>query len=325
MNTRRALIRRMAAALAFLSAAPAWPQDSYPGKPITIICPFPAGGVVDVISRIVAEKMGASMKTTVVVENRTGAGGTIGAGAVARAAPDGYTLLMGGSATHVFAPSLYKNLTYHPMKSFAPIGQISASPLVIVVGSKTQASTVPELVDLLKKSGDKANYASNGPGTFPQISAELFKQANGLQTTHVPYNGGPAAVTALLQGDATMSINHIAVIQGMVKAGKLKAIATTGNERAEAFPNLPTLGEQGMKLEANTWFGLFAPAGTPKPVIDRLSAELAAALTDEAVRARLAQSGEEGRILPPERFGPYVESEMGKWGKVIRDTKIAID
>ena len=325
MNTRRALFRRMAVALAFLFAAPAWSQDSYPGKPVTIICPFLAGGVVYVISRIVAEKMGASMKATFVVENRTGAGGTIGAGAVARAAPDGYTLLMGGSATHVFAPSLYKNLTYHPMKSFTPIGQISASPLVIVVGSKTQASTLPELVDLLRKSGDKANYASNGPGTFPQISAELFKQANRLQTTHVPYNGGPAAVTALLQGDATMSINHIAVIQGMVKSGKLKAIATTGNERAEAFPNLPTLGELGLKLEANTWFGLFAPAGTPKPVIDRLSAELAAALKDEAVRARLAQSGEEVRFLPPERFGPYVESEIGKWGTVIRDAKIAID
>ena len=325
MNARRHLVGFAALAAGLLLGTTAWPQDSYPNKTITIVCPFPAGGVVDVISRIIAEKMGASMKATFVVENRTGAGGTIGAGAVARAAPDGYTLLMGGSATHVFAPSLYKSLTYHPLKNFAAIGQISASPLVIVVGSKTPAATVPELVDLLRKSGDKANYASNGAGTFPHLSAELFKQSNGLQTTHIPYNGGPAAVTALLQGDATMSINHIAVIQGMVKSGKLKAIATTGNERAQAFPNLPTLAEHGMKLEANTWFGLFAPAGTPKPIIDRLSAELAAAVKDESVRARLAQAGEEARYLPPESFAPYVEGELNKWAKVIRDAKISLD
>lgn len=316
---------RCAAALALLAASPAWPQDGYPSKPVTIVCPFPVGGVVDIIARIVAEKMGANMKATVVVENKPGAGGTIGAALVARAAPDGYTLLMGGSATHVFAPSLYKNLAYDPMRSFAVIGQVSASPLVLVIGSRTPASTVPELVDILRKSGDKANYASNGSGTFPHLAGELFKQANGLQATHIPYSGGPAAVTALIQGDVTMSINHIAVVRGMVQSGKVKAIATTGRERAAAFPDLPTLVESGMSIEANTWFGLFAPAGTPKAITDRLGTELAKALKDEAVRARLAQSGEESRFTAPEAFDPYVAGELAKWSKVIRDAKIAVD
>jgi tripartite-type tricarboxylate transporter receptor subunit TctC len=313
-------------ALATLFAGPgAWAQEPYPTRPVTIICPFPPGGVVDIIARIVAEKMGAGMKATFVVEDKTGAGGTIGATAAARAAPDGYTLFMGGSATNVFAASLYKSLAYDPAKSFTPIGQISSSPLVVVVGSKTPAATVPELVALLKKEGEKANFASNGPGTFPQIAAELFKQANGLKTTHIPYNGGPAAVTALIQGDVTFSINHIAVVRGMVKSGKLKAIATTGSQRADAFADLPTLKELGMNLEAQTWFGLFAPAGTPKPIIDRLSAELANVLKDEAVRARLAQSGEEARFTPPATFTPYIESEIAKWSKVIREAKISID
>ena len=322
---RRAFTHGLAV-LFLLAASAAWPQSSaYPTKPVTIVCPFPAGGVVDIIARIVAEKMGASMKATFIVEDKPGAAGTIGAGAVARAAPDGYTLLMGGSATHVFAPVLYKELPYDPVKSFAPIGQISASPLVVVIGSKTQASTVPELVEFLRKSGDKANYASNGSGTFPHLAGELFKQANGLKTTHIPYSGGPAAVTALLQGDVIYSINHIAVIQAMVKAGKLKAIATTGSERAAAFPNLPTLDESGIKIEAKTWFGLFAPAGTPKPIIERLGTELAAALKDEAVRARLAQSGEEARFSPPDKLAPYIQSEVAKWSKVIKDAKIVVD
>ena len=324
MNMRQCIFGTVVAA-AMLFAAHARAQEPYPSRPVTIICPFPAGGVVDIISRIVAEKLGASMKATFVVENKTGAGGTIGATAASRAAPDGYTLFMGGSATNVFAGSLYKNLAYDPVKSFTPIGQISSSPLVVVIGSKTPAATVPELVALLRKEGDKANFASNGPGTFPQLSAELFKQANGLAMTHIPYNGGPAAVTALIQGDVTMSINHIAVVQGMVKSGKLKAIATTGPERAAAFPELPTLKELGMNIEATTWFGLFAPAGTPKPIVDRLGAELANVLKDEAVRARLAQSGEEARFTPPATFAPYVEGEVGKWSKVIRDAKISIN
>lgn len=321
---RRSVLHTVALATLFAGLG-AWAQEPYPTRPVTIICPFPAGGVVDIIARIVAEKMGAGMKATFVVEDKTGSGGTIGATAAARAAPDGYTLFMGGSATNVFAASLYKSLAYDPAKSFTPIGQISSSPLVVVVGSKTPAATVPELVALLKKEGEKANFASNGPGTFLQIAAELFKQANGLKATHIPYNGGPAAVTALIQGDVTFSINHIAVVRGMVKSGKLKAIATTGSQRADAFADLPTLKELGMNLEAQTWFGLFAPAGTPKPIIDRLSAELANVLKDEAIRARLAQSGEEARFTPPATFTPYIESEIAKWSRVIREAKIAID
>lgn len=320
-------MRDAAFACALFAAVPAWAQDAaYPARPVTVIVPFPAGGVVDIVARIATEKMGQAMNATFVIENRPGAGGTIGASAVARAKPDGYTLLVGGSATHIFAPLLYRNLPYEPMKSFVPIGQISSSPLVVVVGSKTPAASVPELVSMLKTSGDKANYGSNGNGTFPHLAAELFKQAARLETTHVPYSGGPAAVTALVRGDVVMSINHIAVVQGMVKSGQLRAIATTGRERSAAFPDLPTLTEAGMKdLEANAWFGLFAPAGTPKQIVERLGAELAAALMNEGVRARFVMQGEESRFSPPQLFGPYLEGELAKWSNVIKDARISLD
>ena len=326
-SIRRHLVRYGVIACLMGAATATFAQEpGYPTKPITLVVPFPAGGVVDIIGRLVAESMAASLKSTVVVDNKPGAGGTVGAAAVARAKPDGYTVLLGGSATHVFGPSLYTNLTYDPIKGFAPIGQISSGPLVVVVGSKTHAQTVSELVTALKGSGDTANYGSNGNGTFPHLAGELFKQANQLRTVHVPYGGGPAVVTALISGDLVMSINHIPVVQGMVKSGKLKAIATTGTVRSSAFPDLPTLSEAGMKgFEANAWFGLFAPAGTPAPIVERLSAALAAALKDESVRTRLLAQGDEPSFKDPRAFGGYVDSELVRWTKVIKAAKVTID
>lgn len=307
-------------------AAPGWAQDNYPSRPVSIVVPFPAGGVVDVVARLVGQKMSASLGAPVVIENKPGAGGTIGATYVAKAKPDGYTILLGGSATQVFGPALYRNLQYNATKDFVPVGQISSGPLVLVTGSKMPATDVPQLTEYLKAQGVRAFYASNGNGTFPQLAAELFKQANSLPSAHIPYSGGPAALTALISGDVAFSINHIPVVQGMVKSGRVRALATTGKKRSVAFPNLPTLDEAGMRgFEANAWWGLFAPAGTPVGVVQKINHALEAALGDPAVRAGLEAQGDEVAYSSPTDFGSFVHAETAKWTKVVKIADLRLD
>jgi len=321
-NRRQTLISLVATA----AAARGWAQEPYPSRPITIIVPFPAGGAVDVVARLVGQRMAAVLGAPVVIENKAGAGGTLGAGVVARAQPDGYTLLLGGSATQVFGPALYKNLKYDARRDFAPIGQISSGPLVLVEASTISTKSVPELVVYLKAKGARAFYASNGNGTFPHLAAELFKQANHLQTAHVPYSGGPPALTALITGEVAFSINHIPVVQGMVKSGKLRALATTGKRRSAVFPDLPTLDESGMKgFEASAWWGLFAPAGTPSDIIKKLNDAMAVALKDENVRAGLVAQGDEVMFSTPKDFAAYVSAETAKWDKVIKLADLKIE
>jgi tripartite-type tricarboxylate transporter receptor subunit TctC len=307
-------------------SAPSWAQEKFPSRPVSIVVPFPAGGVVDVVARMVGQKMSAALGAPVIVENKPGAGGTIGATYVARAKPDGYTILLGGSATQVFGPALYKNLQYDAKKDFVPVGQISSGPLVLVTGSKVPATDVAQLAKYLKDQGVRAFYGSNGNGTFPQLAAELFKQANHLSSAHIPYNGGPAALTALITGDIAFSINHIPVVQGMVKAGKVRALATTGKKRSVAFPNLPTLDEAGMKgFEANAWWGLFAPAGTPADVVQKLNDALAVALKDPAVRIGLEAQGDEVAYSTQKDFGAYVNAESVKWTRVVKLADLRLD
>ena len=323
-TSRRMILGALAAAAA--CSAPSWAQEKYPSRPVSLVVPFPAGGVVDVVARMVGQKMSATLGAPVVIENKPGAGGTIGATYVARAKPDGYAILLGGSATQVFGPALYKNLQYDAKKDFIPVGQISSGPLVLVTGSKVPATDVPQLTKYLKDQGVRAFYGSNGNGTFPQLAAELFKQANHLPSAHIPYLGGPAALTALITGDIAFSINHIPVVQGMVKAGKVRALATTGKKRSVAFPNLPTLDEAGMKgFEANAWWGLFAPVGTPTDVVQKLNDALAVALKDPAVRAGLEAQGDEVAYSTPKDFGAYVSAESVKWTKVVKLADLRLD
>jgi tripartite-type tricarboxylate transporter receptor subunit TctC len=320
---RRQLCLALAAAAC---TAPALAQDKYPSRPVSIVVPFPAGGVVDVVARMVGQKMAVALDAPIVIENKPGAGGTIGATYVAKAKPDGYTILLGGSATQVFGPALYKNLQYDARKDFLPVGQISSGPLVLVTGSKVPATDVAQLTKYLKEQGVRAFYGSNGNGTFPQLAAELFKQANHLPSAHIPYGGGPAALTALITGDIAFSINHIPVVQGMVKAGKVRALATTGKKRSVAFPDLPTLDEAGMKgFEANAWWGLFAPAGTPPEVVQKLNDALAVALKDPAVRKGLEAQGDEVAYSSSQDFGTYVNAETAKWSKVVKLADLRLD
>ncbi len=319
---RNVLLALAAAACAVPTAA----QEKFPGRPVSIVVPFPAGGVVDFVARTVGQKMAGALGVPVVVENKAGAGGTIGAAFVSKAKPDGYTLLLGGATTQVFSPALYKKLQYDAKKDFAPVGQISSGPLVLVTGSKVPATDVPQLMQYLKENGARAFYGSNGNGTFPHLAAELFKQANQLPSAHILYSGGPATLTALIAGDIAYSINHIPVVQGMVKSGKLRALATTGRKRSVAFPNLPTLDEAGMKdFEANAWWGLFAPAGTSSEIVQALNEALAVALKDPAVSAALEAQGDEVSYSTPKNFAAFVNAESTTWTKVVKTADLQLD
>lgn len=321
--TRRDAVLALAASA---GALPARAQEKYPARAVTLIVPFPPGGVVDQVARTVGQKMAGPLGVPVVVENKAGAGGTIGAAFVAKARPDGYTLLLGGAATQVFSPALYQKLQYDAKKDFAPIGQISSGPLVLVAGSKVPATDVAQLTKYLKDQGVRAFYGSNGNGTFPHLAAELFKQANQLPSAHIPYSGGPAALTALIAGDVAYSINHIPVVQGMVRSGRLRALATTGRQRSVAFPDLPTLDELGMRgFEANAWWGLFAPAATPAEVVQLLSQALATALKDPAVRTTLEAQGDEVSYSGPKEFAAFVAGQSATWTRVVKAADLRLD
>lgn len=305
-------------------AAPAKAADEYPSRPVSIVVPYPAGGVVDIVGRLVADKLSASLGKRVIVENKPGAGGTIGAAAVARAAPDGYTLLLAGAATHVFAPLLYKTVPYDPIKQFAPISQLTAGPLVLAVNSTLPVQNMAEFLTYVRANGDRVNYASNGKGTFPHLAVELMKQAAGINPTHIPYNGGPPAIIALAAGDADFSINHIPNVLAQVKAGKIRPIATTGQVRSSSFPDLPTFDEAGFKgFETSAWFGLFAPPGTPQAIVDRLARESAEALKAKDLRDKLATQGDEPVGSTPSAFAGYIRGEIAKWTKVVRAAGIS--
>jgi tripartite-type tricarboxylate transporter receptor subunit TctC len=297
--------------------------DEYPAKPISIVVPYPAGGVVDIVGRLVAEKIGGPLGKRVIVENKPGAGGTIGAAQVARAAPDGYTLLLAGAATHVFAPLLYKSVPYDPIKGFTPISQLTAGPLVLVVNASLPPKNLAEFISYVRANGEKVNYSSNGKGTFPHLAVELLKQAANLNPTHVPYNGGPPAILALVAGDTAFSINHIPNVQAQVKAGKLRALATTGLARSSSFADLPTFDEAGFKgFETSAWFGLFAPPGTSKAIVDRLSREAIDAIKSKDLRDKLALQGDEPVGSAPPVFANYIRGEIAKWTGVVRNAGI---
>lgn len=301
-------------------------QDSYPTRPITIVVPFPAGGAVDVLGRMVAEKMSAQLKQPFIVENRRGASASIGATAVAQAAPDGYTLLLGGPASHVTAPTILRKLPYDPIKSFEPVGQVSNGPLVLTVGAGVQAKSLKALDQELKVKGSRANYASNGNGTMPHLGGEMFKRAGHYEMAHIPYSGGPAVVTALLAGEVDITVNNIPAVMPMLKAGRLRGLATTGLQRSKALPDLPTMAESGFKdFDANAWFGIFAPAGTPPQVIGKLTEALAASLRDPDLKARMLAQGDEATYRAPQDFAAFVKHESQRWRALIEQAHITLD
>ena len=312
-------------ALAFLSLfTGAVFAQSYPAKPIRLIVPFPPGGSNDIVGRMVGTQLGERLGQSVVVDNRGGAGGTIGTDMAAKAAADGYTLLL-ISVAHAFNPAMYRKLPYDPEKSFAAIGLVAAGPVALMVHPSVPAQTVKELIALVKASPGKFNYATAGVGSFQHLASELFKLQAGLDMVHIPYKGGGPAMMDTIAGQAQINMASLIQVIPHAKSGKLRLLATSGTRRSSLFPDVPTVAETVPGYDATNWWGLVAPAGTPQPVIAKLNAELEALLKSDETRKRLESEGADVIRMAPPEFSGFISGEIVKWGKVVKQAGITAE
>lgn len=301
-------------------------EDRYPTKPIRMIVPNPAGGGVDIIARLVVNKLSERLGQSIVVENRPGAGGTIGLGVLAQAPPDGYTLGMGVTATLAIAPSLYRRLPYDPLKDLEPVTLIATLPLILAAHPSLPAKSVRDLVTLAKARPGEIDYSSGGNGTPPHLAAELFKTLAGVKMTHVPYKGGPPAVTAVVSGEVSLMFANALPALPHIKSGRLRALAVTSSSRSDAFPDIATIAESGIPgYHAVQWYGVIAPAGVPRIIVEKLNLEIRQVIKITDVKASLLAEGAELSDTTPEQFRQFIEQEMVKWGKVVRDSSARID
>lgn len=307
------------------SATPATPS-AYPNKPIRLIVPFPPGGATDIIGRTLAQKLVTQLGQTVIVENRPGAGGTVGSGELMKAAPDGYTLLLGTTSTHSIAPYLYKNLGYVAERDFTPISEVATATNVLVVAPNLQVADVRQLVALAKAQPDKLNYASSGNGTIVHLQSELFKQLSNTRITHVPYKGTALAMPDVMSGQVQLIFDSIVSALPHINGGKVRALAVTSAKRSPLLPNVPTVIESGLPgYEVNTYFGLFAPAKTPADIVDRLQREVAKAVQSPEVRDRFATQGSEPVGGTPAALAQTMRTEAEKWKRVIETAEVKLD
>jgi tripartite-type tricarboxylate transporter receptor subunit TctC len=299
-----------------LSAA----AQSYPSKPITVVNGFPPGGGPDILARQLATGLAKRLGQNVVVDNRPGASGTIGAASVARADPDGYTLLFGVASNLVVGPSTL-NVQYDPVKSFAPIVEIARGPYLMLVSTKVPPTSVAQLIEYAKARPGKLNFGSVGPGSPHHFAGELFNREAGVQLVHVPYKGGGPAYAAFLQGEIQVMFDSMPGPQAHLQSGSVRALGVTGAKRLAMMPEVPTLAEQGLPgVDIHFMFGMMAPAGTPKDIIARLNAEITQALTDADVRATLARQAVQPSPGTPEAFGELVASELARWKAIVQKT-----
>ena len=324
LKRRAALVLALAAA-SVLPCAGGAAADGFPERTITLVVPFAAGGSTDVVARVIAQKMGDNLGQQVVVENVAGAGGNLGADRVARAEPDGYTILMGTVATHALNPLILKTKPYDPEKDFAPISLLVVVPNVLVVNPKLPVNTVEELIALLKAEPDKYAYASSGNGTPLHLSGELFKSMAGVQMQHVPYKGAGPALNDLLGNQISIMFDNLPSSSGHIKSGTLKALGVTTATRAPSFPDLPTIGETVPGYETYTWNALFAPAGTPAAVVDTLNAAAKAAMADKGVAGRMAEFSATIVASSPDELKTHVAAEIAKWGPVVKNANVQMD
>lgn len=321
MTSLRSISTVVLSALALSAAA-----DDYPNKAIRFIMPYPIGGSIDIAGRMVAQRLADNLGQAVVVDNRTGAGGIVGTETGARAAPDGYTLLMGGTGTLALSPSLQKNLPYDPNRDFTPVTLLVTIPYVVVVHPSVKAANIRELIALAKSKPNEINYGSGGSGSAPHLAAELFKTMADVRITHVPYKGSTPAITDTMSGQVQLTFTGIPSVMAQMKAGRLRPIGVTSAKRAAALPDVPTIAESGVAgYEVNPWFGVLLPARAPQALVTRINAEILKVLQLPATRERFAAEGFEAAGNTPAQFSAYIKAEQLKWGKVIKDAGIRAD
>ncbi|WP_018000514.1 tripartite tricarboxylate transporter substrate binding protein [Paracoccus sp. N5] len=318
--TRRLLLGA-AMALGLAGAA----RAEFPDRQITLVIPFAAGGSTDVVGRIVADKMGAALGQQVIVQNVGGAGGSLGAAQVAKADPDGYTILMATVATHALNPLILKQKPYDPVADFAPISLLVLVPNVLAVNPELPVNTVQELIDLAKKEPGTLAYASSGNGTPLHLSGELFKSMAGVDITHIPYKGSGPALTDVLGNQVPIIFDNLPSASGHIASGKLRALGVTTAERAPSFPDVPAIAETLPGYETYTWNALFAPAGTPPEVVAALNKAALTAMADPAVAERMKEFSASIVASTPEALAEHVKAEMAKWEPVVRDANVSLD
>lgn len=326
INRRGTLARISLWAFAFAALLPvALHAQDYPSHPVRVIVPFSPGGAVDGPMRLVAQELGKRLRQSVIVENRPGAGATIGADAVAKAPPDGYTLLL-ASQTNAISASLYRKLPFDPIEDFAPITLIGREPGVVVVNPALPVSTLQEFIAYVKARPGQVNYASSGNGSGQHLFVALLSSITGIKMNHIPYRGSAQATTDLLGGQVQMSIPGMAGMLGHIKSGRLRALAVTGAARAPQLPDVPTMAEAGVPgYVAYVWLGLLAPAGTPSPVINRLQRDVVAVLASAEVRDYMMNASIEAVGSTPAEFGRFFRAEMDLWAKIVRETGAKVD
>ena len=325
--SRRMAIAKTVTAVAFAVglAAPAC-ADTFPSRPITFVVPYPAGGASDVFARLIAERLQASLKQPVVVENKAGANGIIAYQYVAKAPADGYTILMANIGPSAINPSLYKKLPYDAVKDFAPITMVSWVPLVVVANPALGVNSVPELIAKAKAAPGELSYAASGIGTAGHLGMELFKSNAGVDIKTINYKGDTPALADTIAGHVQVMMATVVAAAPHIASGKLKALAVTTPKRLDASPNIPTVAEAGMAgFSAVSWGGVLAPAGTPRPVIDLLNAEIGKALNTPHVKQRFEEAGAQVVYGTPEEFAKYMAAETAKWGSIAKAANVSLD
>ena len=319
-------ITRTIAALALAILASGAHAQAWPAKPIKWVVPFAPGGTTDILARTIGDKLAIALGQPVIIENKPGAGGGVGADYTAKAPADGYTIMGGTISTHAINASLYKSLPYDPVKDFAPITLIARVPNMLVVNPDVPAKNVAELIALMKASPAKYTFASSGNGMSQHLSGELFKTMAGVEMQHIPYKGSPPALQDVVGGQVTMTFDNITTAWPLAKGGKLRALAVTTAKRSSVAPEVPTLAESGLAgYEVGSWQGVFAPAGTPPEIVKRLNAEIVKIIRMPDVNEKLTALGAEPVGNTPEEFGALVRAEVGKWADVVKKSGAKVD
>jgi tripartite-type tricarboxylate transporter receptor subunit TctC len=326
-GTRGSGHARVVAALAMCGIAVSAGAQDYPSRPIRLVVPYPPGASSnDILGRGLAQRLSDALRQQVVVDNRSGASGNVGSEFVAKAPPDGYTLLIGVAGPLAVGPSVYRNLGYDPIRDLAPIAMFASVPYVMAVNAAMPATGIRQFIALAKSRPGQINFASSGNGGTPHLCGELFKTMAGVDMVHVPYKGGALAMVDLLSGQVPVICTGLTALAQHIKSGRLRALGVAALKRSALMPDVPTISEQGLPgFEVNSWTGVMAPARTPQPIVRRLHAEIAKIVEAEDMKQFLATQGAEPALMGPEAFGAYLEADTARWAKVVRAAKLTLD